>query len=141
MERVLWIGPKKISPELKQRLTGDSLEVLPFASIDDALKVMGTKEVAVAVISIDSQESLASIARLAQARPEIQILAATDSQVPAQVAQALRGGAETILSLQATQNADQAAAIRDLVARFHHRSRERELLMRLRSLNEDFLKL
>lgn len=140
MERVLWIGPKKVPQELKQLLTGEGLEVLPFPSVDQALQSVGTSEVAVAVVSIDSQETLASIPKLVQARPEIQVLAATEVHVATEVAHALMSGAESILNLRATKNADQAVAIRDLVNRFHHRSRERELLMRLRSLNEEFLK-
>ncbi|HZA13850.1 MAG TPA: response regulator, partial [Myxococcaceae bacterium] len=65
---------------------------------------------------------------------------ASDDGVPRALVLALSAGASGILEFRSQSRGEILAQIRDWVSRYHKLARERDLLFRLRELNEEFLK-
>ncbi len=96
-------------------------------------------ELAVAVVAAhDGCPS--DVERLTSQRSDLKVLIATDAGVPRPVVLSLWAGASGVLEFRSLTKAEIVQEIREWVARHRQASREREFLMRLRDLNEEFLK-
>ncbi|MBX5483542.1 MAG: response regulator [Myxococcaceae bacterium] len=105
-----------------------------------ALEGTSGEQLAVAILAWDGEDVTAAVTRLCQAHPETRLLSASDAGVPRPIVLALNAGACGVLEFRSQSREEILAQIRSWVDR-HQRGRlERELLLRLRQLNEDFLK-
>src|SRR5438874_5216161 len=137
MNRVIWIGPEPVPEVLRQAL--GAREIFEFTSAEDALRAIAALPVDVAIISTDVEEAATTIQVLLAARPELQVLGATHAGVPPLLDQALRSGAAGLVDLRGDAPRIERQVHEASVA--HQRAAgERELLLRLRTLNEEFLR-
>lgn len=137
MNRVIWIGREPVPEVLRQALA--SREIFEFTSAEDALRAIAALPIEVGIVSADVEESATTIQVLLAARPELQILAATHQGVPARLDLALRSGAAGLIDLGGDSPRIDRQVHEASIA--HARAAgERELLLRLRTLNEEFLR-
>ncbi|MHB8875274.1 MAG: response regulator [Myxococcaceae bacterium] len=140
MNRILWIGLRHSPPELKSLLLERGIELITFRDAESALAATSGVPVAVAVVAVDLAQVPSVVEKLCASRPEIQVLVATDVGVPRQLALALWAGASGVLEFRTETRQEILHQIQEWISRHNQASRERELLLRLRGLNEDFLK-
>ncbi len=140
MQKLLWIGHRQGPVQLKALLAEQGTDLLSFNSVTSALSATEGMEVAVAIITADWKEASAAVEQLARTRPEIQVLMATDAGIPRAVVLALWGGASGVLEFKNQTRNEIVQQIQEWVSRHRQAARERQLLLRLRALNEEFLK-
>ncbi len=140
MNKLLWIGHRQGPVQLKALLAEQGTDLLSFTSVTSALSATEGMEVAVAIITADWKEASAAVEQLARTRPEIQVLMATDAGIPRAVVLALWGGASGVLEFKNQTRNEIVQQIQEWVSRHRQAARERQLLLRLRALNEEFLK-
>src|SRR5439155_11246328 len=85
-------------------------------------------------------EIVTAVGKLTSNRPEVQVLAATELGVPRPVLLALWEGAGGLLDFKEQTPSEIALQVHEAVGRHRQATYERELLLRLRMLNEDFLR-
>lgn len=137
---LLWIGPRTCPPGLAQVLAAQNVELLAAPSAEQALAQAAGRTVAVAVIAHDEKEGAAQAQRVAAARPDAQVLLATALGLPRGVLGALSAGATGLLDFRSQQPPEIVLALQRAFQRFHRLQQETHLLLRLRALNEEFLK-
>jgi len=140
MNKLLWIGHRQGPAQLKALLSEQGTDLLSFSSVPAALAETEGMEVAVAIVTADWKEATAAVEQLTRARPEIQILVATDAGVPRSVVLSLWGGASGVLEFKNQTRNEIVSQIQEWVSRHRQTAKERQLLLRLRALNEEFLK-
>jgi DNA-binding response OmpR family regulator len=140
MDRVLWIGRRRSPPQLKALLAGGGIDLLSFEDEDAALAATVGMPVAAAVLGGTGDELPRAVTKVLATRPEIEILIATDAGIPRPVSLALLAGASGLLDFRSQTRDEIIHKIHEGVGRHRRSSDERELLLRLRGLNEDFLK-
>jgi DNA-binding response OmpR family regulator len=139
MDLVLWIGRRSAPPDLGPLLRAEGLEFRAYADAEEAVAGTRAERVAAAIVAWDGP-GCADIERFSASHPEAQVLSASDVAVPRGLVLALSAGASGILEFKSQTRAEILGQIRDWVSRHHKLARERDLLFRLRALNEDFLK-
>lgn len=139
MDLVLWIGRRSAPAELGSLLRAEGVEFRAYPDAVEALAATRTLRVAAAIVACDGP-GCADIEHFAAGHPETQVLAASDAAVPRALVLSLSAGASGILEFKSQTRAEILGQIRDWVSRHHKLARERDLLFRLRELNEDFLK-
>jgi DNA-binding NtrC family response regulator len=139
MDLLLWIGPRRGPAELKGLLNAQGLDLMAFESADAALRATTGLPVAAAFV-VDWPGAPQAVKQLTASRPEVQILVATGAGVSRSLLQALHAGASTVLDFRTESKPEILTRVQEAVARHGQANRERSLLLRLRSLNEDFLK-
>ena len=139
MDLVLWIGRRAAPTELGPLLKAEGLDFRAYTDAQEAAAATQGARVAAAVMAADAS-GCADIERFSASHPEAQVLAASDAAVPRALVLALSAGASGILEFRSQSRAEILAQIRDWVSRHHKLARERDLLFRLRTLNEEFLK-
>jgi DNA-binding NtrC family response regulator len=140
MDQVLWIGPRAGPAALQELLGQQGARMEMFTSAESALKAVGSADVAVAIVTSDWPDAPKAIAVLTSARPDIKILAASDAGVPRTIVQCLSAGASGVLEFRSQSRQEIVQQIQEWVGRHRQSAKERELLVRLRELNEEFLK-
>ncbi|MBK7858947.1 MAG: response regulator [Archangiaceae bacterium] len=140
MERVLWVGPRPPPRELGELLGQQETLLAHYADAPTALMAVHGQEVAVAIVTGDDPNAPKTIERITSARPDIQVLLATDTGIARQVVLGLWSGASGVLEFRTQTKNEIVLEIQEWVGRHREVLRERDLLMRLHSLNEDFLK-
>ena len=140
MTTVVWLGPVDDARHIEPVLTKLGLKLVVAADVDNAIRLTWLRGAAAVVIAVDWGELAVTVEQLRAARPEIQVLVATRLGVPPQVSAAFEAGARDLLDLKDCDPNQIGAAIDRAVARHQRSLRERDLLTRLRALNEDFLK-
>lgn len=140
MNKLLWIGHRQGPAQLKTILAEQGTEIVSYASVDDALAATHGMDVAVAIITADWKDATGCVERLAKERPEIQILMASDAGIPRSVVLAMWGGASGVLEFKNQTRHEIVLQIQEWVSRHRQAAKERQLLLRLRALNEEFLK-
>jgi CheY-like chemotaxis protein len=141
MALVAWIGRRGPPSQLVPLLAAEGLELRAFADASEAISGLDSEEVAAAIFASDgSSNLLANIEQFAALHAEAQVLAASDAGVPRPLVLALCAGASGILEFKSQSRSEILWQIREWAARHERAGRERDLLFRLRSLNEDFLK-
>jgi CheY-like chemotaxis protein len=91
-------------------------------------------------VAADWGDASPTIKKLIATAPTLVVLAASRLGVPLQLGLTLNAGAMNVIDLQANVQGEITRVLGDAVARHRRRMRERELLLRLRALNEEFLK-
>ncbi|MBI3180050.1 MAG: response regulator [Deltaproteobacteria bacterium] len=140
MHRVVWIGPRFSARELRLVLGEQTVEVEEFDHVNAAIEVNAGRAVAVAVVLADWADAPAAITAWREARPEVEVLAATRRGVPVHVAMVLKAGASDVLDLAARSAQDVVAQLNAALGRYERSRDEHALLVRLRALNEEFLR-
>ncbi len=140
MDRLLWIGPRRGPPELRALLAARGVELLTFDQADAALAATVGVPVAAAVLTSTAKDLPAVVEKLLAARPELQVMLATDVGLPRPLALAMWSGATSLLDFRTQTREEILHKIHEALARHRQAAGERELLLRLRGLNEDFLK-
>jgi CheY-like chemotaxis protein len=140
MTRVAWIGPPYSGQRFRSAVMSPGLEVMELDGVESALSTFAGAPPEVAVIVVDSEEGSGALPVLRDSWPATQLLAATRLGVPPHVAGALGAGATDLVDLRAPDGAGVAEQVRRAVERYARASQERELLVRVRTLNEGFLK-
>jgi DNA-binding response OmpR family regulator len=140
MEKALWIGPRHTAKDFKPVAAAAGLDLVEFDSVDTALSVMAGIPIPVAIVAADWGDASPVIKKLTQTFPTLVVFAATKLGVPMQIVLAMNSGAVNMLDLAANDHGELTRLLNEGVARHRRRMRERELLLRLRALNEDFLK-
>jgi DNA-binding NtrC family response regulator len=140
MTTVVWLGPTDDARQLEPVLAKLGVKLLAAADADTAVRLAWLRSAAAVIVAVDWSELAETVVQLTCARPELQILVATRLGVPPQVTAAFDAGARDLLDLKACDPGQIGAAIDRALARHRRAQRERELLMRLHALNEDFLK-
>ncbi|MFC1609747.1 response regulator [Myxococcota bacterium] len=138
--KVIWIGPKRSAEELNDAFVSQDVDLSEFDSADAALEAIAGVSVAAAIITADWGDATPTIEKLVLIRPEIQIVAATRLGVPMHLGLLLRAGATNVLDLEAKDTEEIGGQIRTALDRYGRTIQERELLLRLRDLNEEFLR-
>src|SRR5579883_3007226 len=139
MDLLLWIGPRRGPNELKALLNAQGMDLMTFESAEAALRATIGLPVAAAFV-VDWPGAPQAVQQLLASRPEVQILTATGAGISRNLLQSLRAGAATLLDFHTETKAEIIQRVQEAVARHNLANRERSLLLRLRSLNEDFLK-
>src|SRR5918996_6562484 len=139
MDLVLWIGRRSAPTEIGPLLKAEGLDFRAYSDAQEAAANTQGRRVAAAVMAGDAS-GYTDIERFSASHPEAQVLAASDEGVPRALVLALSAGASGILEFKSQSRAEILAQIRDWVSRHHKLARERDLLFRLRTLNEEFLK-
>ncbi len=140
MHRIVWIGPRFSARELRLVLGNEPVEIAEFDHVNAAIEANAGREVAVAVVLADWSDAPATIATWREARPEVEVLAATRRGVPVHVAMVLRAGAGEVLDLEAKRSENLLAQLNTALGRYERNRDEQGLLVRLRALNEEFLR-
>lgn len=139
---VLWVGPRGAPAELGTSLeeAGAQLRVFADAVSAVAAATAEAREVAVAILTWDSPRLEQELQRLREALPQAQVLLASDAGVPRAIVAALGHGASGVLEFRRQTRQEIVGQIRVWMARAERERRERALLVRLRGLNEEFLR-
>jgi DNA-binding NtrC family response regulator len=140
MELVLWIGSRQPPKQLGELLAAEKSELQHHADAAAALAAVQGRDVAVAIVTGDQQESPAIVQTVTSARPDIQVLLATDFGIERQVVLALWSGASGVIEFKSQSKKEIVDEIQEWVGRHRRVLRERDLLLRLHHLNEEFLK-
>lgn len=140
MERVLWVGPRPPPSELGELLRQHGTLLAHHASAQLAIAAAAGQDIAVAIVTGDQHECPKSVEQLTHARPDIQVLLATDFGIARQVVLSLWAGASGVLEFKSQSKNEIVLEIEEWVARHRKVLRERDLLLRLHKLNEEFLK-
>src|SRR5512146_446031 len=140
MDKLLWIGHRAGPSQLKPLLAEHGVDMLTFKGVEEALTATEGMNVSVAIIAADWKLAVPEIQKLSRTRPEIQILMATDFGIPRNVVMGIWGGASGVLEFRNQTRKEIVGQICDWVSRHDQAQRERQLLLRLRALNEDFLR-
>jgi CheY-like chemotaxis protein len=139
MERVLWVGPRPPPKQLGELLGQQETLLAHYLDAQTAISAVHGQDVAVAIV-IDDPGAPKTVERLCTARPDIQVLIATDSGIQRPVVLALWGGASGVLEFKSQSKNEIVLEIQEWIGRHRQVMRERDLLLRLHTLNEDFLK-
>lgn len=140
MERVLWVGPRAPPKQLGELLGQQETLLAHYLDAQTAISAVQGQDVAVAIVTGDSADAPRCVEKLTHARPDIQVLLATDSGIERQVVLSLWGGASGVLEFRTQTKTEIVLEIQEWVGRHRQVMRERDLLLRLHSLNEEFLK-
>lgn len=140
MERVLWVGPRPPPKQLGELLGQQQTLLAHYLDAQTAIGAMHGQDVAVAIVTADQAEAPKVVEQLTAARPDLQVLLATDSGIPRQVVLSLWGGASGVLEFRSQTKNEIVLEIQEWIGRHRQVLRERDLLLRLHALNEEFLK-
>jgi DNA-binding NtrC family response regulator len=140
MHRVVWVGLRPPPPQLAELLAHQNVELSAFTDADKALGVLGPSGAAVAIVTADHAEAPKWVERLTAARTDIQVLLATDTGISRQVVLSLWAGASGVLEFRSQSRAEIVLEIQEWIGRHRQVQNERDLLLRLHALNEEFLK-
>jgi DNA-binding NtrC family response regulator len=140
VNEILWIGPTNDAEFVSAVLNEQGLGLNTFADADAALGSPRARAAAVAIVSADWDGAPEAIRKLRSADSEIVVLAATNQGVPAHLGSVIAGGTADILDLKASHSEIVGRQIDDALKRHRWAVRERELLLRLRSVNDELLR-
>jgi len=140
MGNVIWIDPQKHLDAFVEPLGLQGVEMQACQSVEETLDAISKQPVGAVIVAVDWPDAITAIERLVRERPEIDVLAATSADLPAAILSALHSGASRVLDLKLDQLSGSARQIRDAVNRTGRAMQEREFLVKLRDLNEEFLK-
>jgi DNA-binding NtrC family response regulator len=140
MEQVFWVGPRAAPPQLGDLLKQHDTRLLWFENADGAEEALKTVEASVVVVTADWPDASKTVGRMSTARPDLQILLATGFGLPRAVVLSLWGGAAGVLEFKSQTRNEIVLEIQEWISRYRQHKRERMLMMRLHTLNEEFLK-
>jgi CheY-like chemotaxis protein len=140
MTLVVWIGRRGPPTQLCSLLAFEGAELRAFADAREAAAALESERVATAIVAWDGPGLVENIECFSSMHPEAHVLAASDAGVPRPLILALCAGASGVLEFKSQSRAEILWQIREWAVRHERASRERDLLLRLRALNEDFLK-
>jgi len=140
MERVLWVGPRAPPKQLGELLQQQETLLAHYVDVQTAIGAVHGQDVAVAIVTADQPEAPKAVEKLTAARPDVQVLLATDAGIDRQIVLSLWGGASGVLEFRTQSKQEIVLEIQEWIGRHRMVMRERDLLMRLHRLNEDFLK-
>lgn len=138
MDRIVWIGPQPSADEYGVMLGNREVRIVAFASAEAAASFLCEGQIGVVVVAADWTEAASAIQKLKAAHPEVQILAATKAGVPSHLDLALQAGACGLVDILARGRLIERIGC--ATEHYERVVRERKLLLRLRLLNEEFLK-
>ena len=136
MTGIVWIGSGPAPEEIRVSAMGGLREA---GSVQEALAAGGSVPLEVVLVSVDLPGADEAVRAIREAHPDAQILVVTNGGIPAPVAAALLAGAAGVIDL-AADPALLGRGLHDAWMDFMRSSGERELLLRLRDLNEEFLR-
>jgi DNA-binding NtrC family response regulator len=140
MVRVLWVGLRPPPPQLEELLAQQDCELTAFKSADEALASLGPTGAAVAIVTADQPEAAKWVERLTSERSDLQVLLATDTGISRQVVLSLWAGASGVLEFRSQSRNEIVLEIQEWITRHRQVQNERDLLLRLHTLNDEFLK-
>jgi len=141
MPKVIWLGRADEALPLRAAVNAmPGLELMIAADVDSLIGAARSGGISAAIVAMDWGTLAATIRQLRTACPELQVLMATRLGVPHHVSAALEAGVVDLLDLKSDDPAQTCIALGRALARHAQSVRERQLLFRLRDLNEDFLK-
>jgi DNA-binding NtrC family response regulator len=140
MERVLWVGPRPPPKQLGELLDQQETLLAHYLDAQTAIGAVHGQDVAVAIVTADHPGAPKVVERLTSARPDIQVLLATDMGIERQIVLALWGGASGVLEFRTQSKNEIVLEIQEWIGRHRQVMRERDLLTRLHALNEEFLR-
>lgn len=136
MTRIVWIGPGPAPEAVRLSAVG---AVAEFVRVEDAVEAAKVLPSEVVLVALEAPGAADAIRVLRESDPDVQILIATDGGLPEPLAIALDAGASGVVDV-AADPAFLAHRVHEAWIDYLKVSGERELLMRLRDLNEDFLR-
>ncbi len=139
MERLVWIGPAYAAQDHKSIFSAQGFDVVEFTSAEAALAATDGLPLAAVIVAADWADAPAAIATMLSVRPDLKILAATKLGMPSHVRLCIEAGANHLIDLKEGSQ-ETALLLRRAVAEHQKAVRQRELLLKLRDLNEDFLR-
>ncbi|MBN1959379.1 MAG: response regulator [Deltaproteobacteria bacterium] len=140
MTCVVWLGPLDDARRLESVLAQLQISLASATDVETTLKLAVRRSAAAIIVAVDWGILAETVVQLTTANPEIQILVATRLGVPPQVSAAFDAGARDLLDIKECDPAQIGAAIDRALARHKQTRKERDLLIKLHTLNEDFLK-
>jgi DNA-binding NtrC family response regulator len=140
MQTVLWVGPRAPPPSLWELLSKHDASVEAYLDAASAIEGVKGRPVAVAIVTCDHAAAPKFVEAFNSARPDVQILIASESGVQRDVVLALAYGASGVLEFKSQTREEIVLEIRLWLSKSKLASKERDLLDRLRTLNEQFLK-
>lgn len=140
METVLWVGPRPPPPQLGELLAPHGAGLESYLDAGAALEAVKGRPVAVAIVTCDHPAAPKYVEAFNTARPDVQVLIASDTGVARDVVLALAYGASGVLEFKSQTKEEIVLEIRLWLGRSKLAGKERDLLERLRALNEQFLK-
>ncbi len=140
MESVLWVGPYKAPSTLVELLAEQQTELRAYPDGDAALAALDKIEAAAAIVVANWADAPRTVERICADHPDVQVLMASNLGIPRPVVLALWAGAAGVLEFKCQTRNEIVLSIRDGVTKHREVMRERDLLLRLHNLNEEFLK-
>ncbi len=135
MTRIVWIGPSPVPDGVRMSSLGGVLE---FASVEEAIEATKGAPVEVVILALQNGSTAQAIGALRAAQPDVQVLAVATG-VEEALSEALGVGIAGVVD-PAADPAQLAQRIHNAWIEYLRASGERELFLRLRNLNEEFLK-
>ena len=135
----MWIGPPEGARAVRAVLDTQCAVLREFEDADKALAAPEATTASLAIVAADWDKAVATIQKLRASNPEMAVVTATPNGLPDRVGLALRAGASDVLDTCAAKPETIAEQIDNALARHGRAAQARELLLRLRDLNEKFL--
>lgn len=140
MVSLVWLGPVDEAVALSAWLSPLGFELAIATDAEQAIAEINARQAVALLAPAEWPELAFSVGRVTFACQGIPVVAVTRLGVPAHIAAALALGATDFLDLRAGDPGRIAAALDRALTRHHRASRQRDLLGKLRTLNEEFLK-
>jgi DNA-binding NtrC family response regulator len=139
-QTVLWVGPRAPPPQLGELLAQHDAGLEAYLDATAALAAVKGRPVAVAIVTCDHPAAPKFVEAFNTARPDVQVLIASESGVARDVVLALAYGASGVLEFKSQSKEEIVLEVRLWLTKSKLACKERDLLERLRALNEKFLK-
>jgi DNA-binding NtrC family response regulator len=140
MVSLVWLGPVDEAVALSTWLPPLGFELAITADAEQAIAEIDARRAVALLAPAEWPELAFSLGRVTSACPGLPVVAVTKQGVPAHIVHAIALGATDFLDLRADDPAPIAAALSRALSRHRRANRQRELLGKVRTLNEDFLK-
>src|SRR3954447_3398632 len=100
MERVVWVGPRPPPKQLGDLLGEQDTLLQHYVDAATAIGAVHGVDVAVAIVTADAPGAPKIVEQLTAARPDVQVLLATDTGIDRQIVLSLWGGASGVLEFR-----------------------------------------
>src|SRR6185295_9299026 len=117
MERVLWVGPRPPPKQLGELLAQQETLLAHYLDAKTAIGAAHGQEVAVAIVTADDPLAPKTVEALCGARPDIQVLLATDIGIQRPIVLALWGGASGVLEFKSQSKNEIVLEIQEWIGR------------------------
>ncbi len=140
MKTIIWLGPCASPQRLEALLAELGFAPIFAANASDAINLASLRAAVAIVIAVEPEKTASIVSYLKTASPASELLLATHVHAPPWFRAALDHGARDLIDLADEDPRHLAGALERAAARHQRAQRERALIMKLQTTNEEFLK-